>query len=174
MGNLQVTLFVSRMDASGVSCQWPLAKSPRIQTPILSHVNLKKERSVCIFFTLEGRGYHNVKRVMRRGRGWVRKVRVSSLSSRYNIRKAQPFGIDFDFCRPIPSHVNLKKERSVCIFFTLEGRGDHNVKRVMRRSRGWVRTTPSRVASLSSRYNSRKAAVAKKWVRVRKSRIKGG
>ncbi len=28
----QVTLFVSRMDASGVSCQWPLAKSPHIQT----------------------------------------------------------------------------------------------------------------------------------------------
>ncbi|EFX85138.1 hypothetical protein DAPPUDRAFT_238160 [Daphnia pulex] len=27
---------------------------------------------------------------------------------------------------PIPSHVNLKKERPVCIFFTLEGHGGHN------------------------------------------------
>ncbi|XP_046658027.1 uncharacterized protein LOC124352545 isoform X1 [Daphnia pulicaria] len=48
---------------------------------------------------------------------------------------------------PIPSNVNLKKERPVCISFTLEGHGDHNVKRVMRRRRGWVRTT--RVTSLS-------------------------
>jgi hypothetical protein len=38
--------------------------------------------------------------------------------------KAQPFGIHFDFayCRPIPRNVNLKKERPVYIFFTLEGR----------------------------------------------------
>jgi hypothetical protein len=57
-------------------------------------------------------------------------------------RVRKPFGIHFDigFCRPIPSNVNLKKERPVCIFFTLEGHGDHNVKRVMQRGRGWVRT----------------------------------
>jgi hypothetical protein len=78
----------------------------------------------------------------------VRIGRVASLSSRYNSRKAQPFGIYFDigFCRPIPNDVNIKKERPVCISFTLEGHGDLNVKRVMRRGRGWVRTT--RVASL--------------------------
>ncbi len=54
----------------------------------------------------------------------------------------KPFGIHFDigFCRPIPSNANLKKERPVCIFFTLEGHGDHTVKRVMQRGRGWVRT----------------------------------
>jgi hypothetical protein len=51
---------------------------------------------------------------------------VESFTSRYNSRKAQPFGIHFDigFCRPIPSNVNLKKERPFFIFFTLEGHGD--------------------------------------------------
>jgi hypothetical protein len=63
----------------------------------------------------------------------VRIGRVESLSSRYNSRKAQPFFIHFDigFCRPIPSNVNLKKERPVCISFTLEGHGDLKVKRAM-------------------------------------------
>jgi hypothetical protein len=37
---------------------------------------------------------------------------------------------------------------------TLEGHGDHYVKRVMQWCRGWVRMT--RVASLSKRYNSSK------------------
>jgi hypothetical protein len=57
----------------------------------------------------------------------VRKVRVSSLLSRYNSRKVQPFDIhhfDIGFCRPIPSNANLKKERPVCISFMLEGHGD--------------------------------------------------
>ncbi|EFX86279.1 hypothetical protein DAPPUDRAFT_98195 [Daphnia pulex] len=90
--------------------------------PIPSNVNLKNEKPICIFFPIEGRGDHNVKRAMPRGRGWVRTTRVASLS-----------------CRPIPSHVNLKKERPVCIFFTLEGHGGHNVIRIMRRRRGWVR-----------------------------------
>ena len=37
----------------------------------------------------------------------------------FNSRKAQPFGIHFDIgcCRPIPSNVNLKKKRAVCIYF---------------------------------------------------------
>jgi hypothetical protein len=113
-------------------------------------------------FTLESRGENYVKLSMRWCRGWVRIGRDASLSSRYNSRKAQPFGIHFDFgyCRPIPRNVNLKKERPVCIFFTLEG----HVKHVIRRGRGWVRTT--RVASLSSRYTI--AAKLKRWVRVRK------
>jgi hypothetical protein len=84
-------------------------------------------------FTLEGRGEYYVKLSMRWCRDWVRMKRVASLSSRYNSRKVQPFGIHFDvgFCRPIPSNVNLKKERPFFIFFTLEGHGDLKVKRVM-------------------------------------------
>ncbi len=37
--------------------------------------------------------------------------------------KPKPFGINFDIvcCRPIPSNVNLLKERPVCISFTFEG-----------------------------------------------------
>jgi hypothetical protein len=119
--------------------------------------NLQTGRPVCMFFTLEGRGEYYVKLSMRWCRGWVRMKRVPHHYQAGNSRKAQPFGIYFDigFCRPIPSNANLKKKRPVCISFTLEGHGDHNVKRVMRRRRGWVRTT--RVTSLSSRYNSRKA-----------------
>ncbi len=48
------------------------------------------------------------------------------------------FILIFGFCRPIPSNVNLKKERPVCI--SIEGHGDHYVKRVMQWCRGWVRT----------------------------------
>jgi hypothetical protein len=113
--------------------------------------NMQTGRPVCMSFTLEGRGEHYVKLSMRWRRGWVRTVRVSSLSSRYNSHKAQPFDIHFDFgfCRPIPINDNLQKERLVCISFTFEGHGDHYVKLSMRWCRGWVRTT--RVTSLSSR-----------------------
>ncbi len=39
--------------------------------------------------------------------------------------KQHPFGINFDIvcCRPIPSNVNLQKERPVCMSFTFEGHG---------------------------------------------------
>ncbi len=56
--------------------------------------------------------------------------------------KQNPFGINFEivFCRPIPSNVNLQKERPVCMSFPFEGHGDHYVKLSMRWCRGWVRT----------------------------------
>jgi hypothetical protein len=100
---------------------------------------------------------------MRWCRGCVRIGRVASLSSRYNSRKAQPFGIHFDihfdigFCGPIPSNVNLKKERPVCISFTLEGHGGEV---------GWGR-------HVLHHYLAGIIAVRlKRGVRVRKSRIK--
>jgi hypothetical protein len=101
----------------------------------------------------------------------VRTGRVASFSSGYNSRKAKPFGIHFDFCycRPIPSNVNLKKKRQVCIFFALEGHGDHNVKR--------VHATAERLGEDDTCYNIIKDAscirYSQGWVRVRKSRIKG-
>ena len=105
--------------------------------------------SLHVLHAWRSRGILRVKLSMRWCRGWVRTGRVASLSSRCNSRKVQPFGFHFDIfcCRPIPSNVNLS--------FNFEGHGDHYVKSVMRRRRGWVRTT--RVTSLSSRYNSRKA-----------------
>jgi hypothetical protein len=57
-------------------------------------------QTVCMSFTLEGRGEHYVKLSMRWCRGWVRTGRAASLSSRYKSRKAQPFapfGNHFDF-----------------------------------------------------------------------------
>jgi hypothetical protein len=69
-----------------------------------------------------------VKLSMRWCRGWSRTGRVASLSSKFKSPKTQPFGIHFHFCRPIPSNVNLKKERPVCISSNLEGHGDHFVK----------------------------------------------
>jgi hypothetical protein len=59
------------------------------------------------------------------------------------------FILIFGFCRPIPSNVNLKKEKPVCISFIFEGHGNHYVKRVMQWCRGWVRT--GRFSSLSRR-----------------------
>jgi hypothetical protein len=56
----------------------------------------------------------------------------------------------FGCCRPIPNNANLQKEKLV--FFN---RRSWRSLRVMQWWRGWVRTT--RVAPLSSRYNSRKA-----------------
>ncbi|XP_046658028.1 uncharacterized protein LOC124352545 isoform X2 [Daphnia pulicaria] len=97
--------------------------------PIPSNVNLKKERPVCISFTLEGHGDHNVKRVMRRRRGWVRTTRVTSLSSSKLWRRAavgccpqilhhRHYNLCCTSCitkepEPIPSNVNLQKERPV-------------------------------------------------------------
>jgi hypothetical protein len=70
------------------------------------------------------------------------------------------FGIHFDigFCRPIPSNVNLKKERPVCISFTLEGHGGEV---------GWGRHV------LHHYQVDTIAARLKRGVRVRKIRIKG-
>ncbi|EFX86157.1 hypothetical protein DAPPUDRAFT_97988 [Daphnia pulex] len=53
--------------------------------------------------------------------------------------------------RPIPSKVNLQKEESVCMSFTLEGHGDHYEKRVMW-CRGW--THPQQPAEGRARNNT--------------------
>jgi hypothetical protein len=122
--------------------------------PIPSNVNLKKERPVCIFFTLEGHGDHYVKRVMRRRRGWVRTTRVALLSSRYSIAARPSF--DIGCCRPFPATSTCRRKGKFAfsshskVTEILHG----DVKLVMW-SRGWVRM--GSVASLSSRYNSRKA-----------------
>jgi hypothetical protein len=98
---------------------------------------------------VEGHKEHYIKVSCGGVEGWVRMTRVSSLSSRYNRCKVKQFGFHFDigFCRPIPSNVILQKERPVCI--SIEGHGDHYVKRVMQWCRGWVRT--GRFSSLSKR-----------------------
>ncbi|EFX86637.1 hypothetical protein DAPPUDRAFT_97789 [Daphnia pulex] len=54
-----------------------------------------------------------------------------------------------------PQQRHLQKERPVCI--SIEGHGDHYVKRFMQWCRGWVRTGPS--ASLSRSKLWRRAAV---------------
>jgi hypothetical protein len=82
-------------------------------------------------FTLEGRGEHYVKLSMRWCRGWVRTGRAAFIIKQVQKPLSSAVGIHFDFgfCRPIPSNVNLKKERPVCISFTFEGHGDHSLRK---------------------------------------------
>ncbi|EFX85613.1 hypothetical protein DAPPUDRAFT_98703 [Daphnia pulex] len=61
---------------------------------------------------------------------------------------------------PIPSNFILQKERPVCI--SIEGHGDHYVKRVMQWCRGWVRT--GRFSSLSRSELWRRSAVGYRCV----------
>ncbi|EFX68538.1 hypothetical protein DAPPUDRAFT_329996 [Daphnia pulex] len=44
-----------------------------------------------------------------------------------------PIGI-----KPIPSNVNLQKEKPVRMSFNLKGHGDHYGKRVIQWCRGWI------------------------------------
>ncbi|EFX77671.1 hypothetical protein DAPPUDRAFT_247331 [Daphnia pulex] len=50
---------------------------------------------------------------------------------------------------PIPSNVNLKKERAVRLSFTFEGHGDHYEKLLIQWCRGWVRKEREKARDIS-------------------------
>jgi hypothetical protein len=96
----------------------------------------------CPSLTFEGLGDHYVKLSMLWCRGWVRTE---------SFHNHLVFILIIFFCKPIPSYVNLREERPVCISFNRRSRRSlHKIgKTFMQWCRGWVRTT--RVATLSSR-----------------------
>jgi hypothetical protein len=92
-------------------------------------------------WTLEGHGDHYVERTMQWCRGWARTTRVHFDLVFILILVV----VDVD---PSPSNFKMQKERPVCMYFIIEGHGDHYVKRVMQWCKGWVRT--GRVTSSST------------------------
>ncbi|EFX86882.1 hypothetical protein DAPPUDRAFT_235619 [Daphnia pulex] len=106
--------------------------------PIPSNVNLKKERPFFIFFTLEGHGglnlllHINVQIIyclVNYGVVLLLVVVLKCYTTKttiYAARAASPKSPSTT--SPIPSNVNLQKERPVCMSFTFEGHGDHYVK----------------------------------------------
>ncbi len=100
-------------------------------------VNLQRGRPVCpdrMSFSLEGQEKHYVKLRLGENDTCFIIIKAGKIAARVSYLV---FILILVFCRPIPSNVNLKKEKPVCISFTFEGHGDHYVKRVMQWCRGW-------------------------------------